>query len=66
MSAQPTAGIAVIADDEDLGRLLLAESAEQGGLRALAFDNGLAALNAALAQDVAIVLLDVDMPGMDG
>ena len=36
------------------------------GLAPLGFDNGEAALEAALSQDVAIVLLDVDMPGMDG
>jgi diguanylate cyclase (GGDEF)-like protein len=58
--------IAIIADDEDLGRLLLTETAEASGLTALSFDNGSAALEAALSQDVAIVLLDVDMPGMDG
>jgi diguanylate cyclase (GGDEF)-like protein len=58
--------IAIIADDEDLGRLLLSESAQQCGLQPLTFDNGSAALSATLAQPVAIVLLDVDMPGMDG
>jgi diguanylate cyclase (GGDEF)-like protein len=58
--------VAIIADDEDLGRLLLAETARASGLEPLAYDNGAAALDAALAQDVAIVLLDVDMPGMDG
>src|SRR5262249_51923376 len=58
--------IAIIADDEDLGRLLLAESAAECGLDARGFDNGTAALEAALSQEVAIVLLDVDMPGMDG
>ena len=58
--------IAIIADDEDLGRLLLAETATNSGLNPLAFDNGAAALEAALAHEVAIVLLDVDMPGMDG
>ena len=58
--------VAIIADDEDLGRLLLVESAAQCGLTPLAFDNGTAALEAALSQEVAIVLLDVDMPGMDG
>jgi diguanylate cyclase (GGDEF)-like protein len=67
MSAAPHTGpIAVIADDEDLGRLLLAETAEASGLKSLSFDNGSAALNAALSHEVAIVLLDVDMPGMDG
>jgi diguanylate cyclase (GGDEF)-like protein len=58
--------IAIIADDEDLGRLLLVESAAECGLEPRGFDNGTAALEAALSQDVAIVLLDVDMPGMDG
>ena len=62
----PAAPIAIIADDEDLGRLLLAETAEASGLRAVSFDDGAAALNAALSHEVAIVLLDVDMPGMDG
>jgi len=58
--------IAIIADDEDLGRLLLAESAAECGLEPLVYDNGTEALEAALSRDVAIVLLDVDMPGMDG
>ncbi len=58
--------VAIIADDEDIGRLLLAESAEQVGLAPLAYDNGAAALAAALAHGAAIVLLDVDMPGLDG
>ena len=62
----PPKAIAIIADDEDLGRLLLAETAEASGLTAQSFDNGAAALEAALSREVAIVLLDVDMPGMDG
>jgi diguanylate cyclase (GGDEF)-like protein len=66
VSELPARPIAIIADDEDLGRLLLAETAVASGLTPLSFDNGVAALKAALAHDVAIVLLDVDMPGMDG
>src|SRR6202048_1763004 len=67
MSRGPQEGpLAIIADDEELGRLLLAESAAATGLSVLAFDNGRAALEASLSQDVAVVLLDVDMPGMDG
>lgn len=62
----PTAGIAIVADDEDLGRLLLCEAVTQSGLTPRAYDNGAAALEGALAQNVAIVLLDVDMPGLDG
>jgi diguanylate cyclase (GGDEF)-like protein len=58
--------IAIVADDEDLGRSLLVESALASGLKALEFDNGPAALEAALTYEIAIVLLDVDMPGMDG
>jgi diguanylate cyclase (GGDEF)-like protein len=58
--------LAIIADDEELGRLLLAESATETGLEPRVFDNGLAALDAALSQETAIILLDVDMPGMDG
>jgi diguanylate cyclase (GGDEF)-like protein len=61
-----TGPFAIIADDEELGRLLMAESAAGSGLEPLAFDNGLAALDAALTREVAIILLDVDMPGMDG
>jgi len=44
--AQP---VAIIADDEDLGRLLLAETATASGLKPLVFDNGAAALQAALS-----------------
>jgi diguanylate cyclase (GGDEF)-like protein len=58
--------LALIADDEDTGRLLLAEAASVAGFEPLVFDNGIEALDAALTQQVAIVLLDVEMPGMDG
>jgi diguanylate cyclase (GGDEF)-like protein len=58
--------LAIIADDEDLGRVLLAESVAEVGLQSMAFGNGTDALAAALANDVTIVLLDVDMPGLDG
>ncbi|MGH8289438.1 MAG: putative bifunctional diguanylate cyclase/phosphodiesterase [Steroidobacteraceae bacterium] len=66
MAATTTGPVAIIADDEETGRLLLAESAERVGLVPLAFDNGTEALEAALAHDAAIVLLDVEMPGLDG
>jgi diguanylate cyclase len=58
--------LAIIAEDEDLGRLLLAQCAEAVGLRPMVFDNGSAALQAALTHQAAIVLLDVEMPGLDG
>ncbi len=59
-------GIAILADDESTGLVLLEESAAQVGLESLAFDNGADALAAALTNQVAIVLLDVDMPGLNG
>jgi diguanylate cyclase (GGDEF)-like protein len=65
MSA-PTPAVAIVADDEDLGRLLLSEAVTQLGLIVSAHDNGAAALETALKQNLAIVLLDVDMPGLDG
>jgi diguanylate cyclase (GGDEF)-like protein len=58
--------LAVVADDEETGRLLLAEAAIVAGFQPLEFDNGADALEAALAHEVAIVLLDVEMPGMGG
>ncbi len=58
--------LAIIADDEDLGRVLLGESAAAVGLESLEFADGASALQAALTNEVAIVLLDVDMPGLNG
>ena len=64
MHSQP--GFAIIADDESTGRVLLEESVAQAGLQALSFDNGTDALACAQRNHVAIVLLDVDMPGLNG
>ncbi len=61
-----TKRIAIIADDEDLGRVLLEEAVATAGLACLAFADGGAALAAARENDVAIVLLDGDMPVLDG
>lgn len=57
---------AIIADDEDLGRLLLAEAATEAGMSVESFNNGTAALDAARKPGVGLILLDVDMPGLDG
>jgi diguanylate cyclase (GGDEF)-like protein len=62
-SAMP---LAIIAEDEELGRLLLGEAAAAAGLDSQCFDNGSDALAAALASSAAIALLDVSMPGLDG
>jgi diguanylate cyclase (GGDEF)-like protein len=66
MNRQDTSAVAIIAEDEDLGRLLLAESAIAAGLTPMVFDNGTAAFEAALANEAVIVLLDVEMPGLNG
>jgi len=66
MSTAAPRPVAIIADDEETGRLLLAESAEQVGLAPLVCHDGTSALEAALSHGAAIVLLDVEMPGMDG
>jgi diguanylate cyclase (GGDEF)-like protein len=66
MNATPSMPLALVADDEDTGRLLLGEAARVAGFQPLVFDNGADALEAALAHEVAIVLLDVEMPGMGG
>src|SRR5579872_4971624 len=58
--------IAIIADDEETGRMLLADSVEQVGLAPLTYDNGKEALEGALSYGAAIVLLDFEMPCMDG
>lgn len=67
MSSEPSPkSVAIIADDENLGRLLLSEAAAECQLLPRAYADGHEALQAALSMDVSIVLLDVDMPGMDG
>jgi diguanylate cyclase len=58
--------IAVIAEDEEIGRLLLAESAAAAGLEPVMFENGRDALLFVQTCDVALVFLDVEMPGLDG
>ena len=65
-ASTPSSPIAIVADDEDLGRLLLSEAVAQFGLTVSTHANGAAALAAALTANLAIVLLDVDMPGLDG
>ncbi len=62
----PSLPIAIIADDEEIGALLLAESASAAGLTPEVYGSGPAVLDAALSRDAAIILLDVEMPGMDG
>ena len=65
-TAAHKAPLAVIAEDEETGRLLLAQSAAAVGLEPIVFDNGADALTFLLTHEVAMVLLDVEMPGLNG
>jgi diguanylate cyclase (GGDEF)-like protein len=58
--------VALIADDDELMRVMLTEAVEQTGMSVIAVSDGQSALNAGLNSSFAIVLLDVDMPGMNG
>jgi adenylate cyclase len=64
MQAPP--GDILIVDDDPLNRRLLARSLEQDGHRTTSVDNGFAALTALNAGRPDIVLLDIEMPGVDG
>ena len=57
---------ALIADDDELSRLLLQETTEQAGFDTVAVADGTDALQAALSRHFDIALLDVEMPGLDG
>jgi class 3 adenylate cyclase len=64
MHADP--GNVLIVDDDPLNRRLLAKSLERDGRRTTQFDNGFAALAAIQADPPDLILLDVEMPGLDG
>lgn len=59
-------GTILIVDDDPLNRRLLAKSLENDGHRTTQFDNGFAALAAIKEDQPDLVLLDVEMPGLDG
>jgi diguanylate cyclase (GGDEF)-like protein len=66
MSTSPKRGLVLVADDDPTMRLLMLEMLAQVGLDAIEAEDGVKAL--ACYQSVApdLVLLDVEMPGMDG
>lgn len=59
-------GRVLVVDDIAANRLLLRELLEPGGHEVIEADNGIAALELAVAQPPDVVLLDVQMPGLDG
>jgi diguanylate cyclase (GGDEF)-like protein len=59
-------GTVLVADDDMTARLLLEETLTQAGLQVLLAADGKEALKLLDEEDPDLVLLDVDMPGMDG
>lgn len=59
-------GYVLIIDDEEEQRVLLVRALTRRGCEALAAEDGLRGLAAARARPPAVVLSDVNMPGLDG
>jgi adenylate cyclase len=64
MQARP--GHILIVDDDSLNRRLLTKHLEREGHRTTEVDNGFAALSAVVSERPDLVLLDIEMPGVDG
>ena len=58
--------VALIADDDELMRVMLTEAVEQAGLSVIAVGDGQSALNVGRNSAFAMALLDVEMPGVNG
>ncbi|WP_299077704.1 adenylate/guanylate cyclase domain-containing protein [uncultured Ruegeria sp.] len=59
-------GTLLIVDDNKVNRLLLSRSVEMLGHKALLAENGRVAVNLLAKQDVDLLLLDIEMPEMNG
>jgi anti-sigma regulatory factor (Ser/Thr protein kinase) len=56
----------LIADDDDVSRLILASALQKLGYEVVAAENGLKALEAFRTDDFSVLISDWLMPGMDG
>ncbi|MBR6179527.1 MAG: response regulator [Bacteroidales bacterium] len=56
----------LVVDDEYSNRLLIGSILNEAGFQAVCVSNGYEALEALKYQDFALVILDIQMPGMDG
>jgi predicted signal transduction protein with EAL and GGDEF domain/FixJ family two-component response regulator len=65
-AASPARGVVLVVDDDPMMRLLMLEMLGQVGLHAIAAENGEQAVALAQARSPGLILLDVEMPGMDG
>ena len=67
MPVPPTQrGIVLVADDDPVMRMLMLEMLSQVGLQGIEAADGEQAVNAFQTQEPDLILLDVDMPNMDG
>ena len=66
MSSEPVAVPVLLVDDDYSKRFALTRLLAPLGYDLVEADSGPAALRCVLAQDFAVILLDVRMPGMDG
>jgi len=65
-SSQPARGTVLVADDDPVMRLLMLEMLAQVGLDAIEAADGIEAVALAQSRKPDLVLMDVDMPRMDG
>ena len=65
-SSHPKRGTVLVADDDPVMRLLMLEMLAQVGLDAIEAVDGAQAVELAAAHNPDLILLDVDMPRMDG
>ena len=65
-SSQPARGAVLVADDDPVMRLLMLEMLAQVGLDAIEAQDGIEAVALARSRKPDLVLMDVDMPRMDG
>ena len=65
-SSQPARGTVLVADDDPVMRLLMLEMLAQVGLDAIEAQDGIEAVALAQSKKPDLVLMDVDMPRMDG
>ncbi|SDH42657.1 MULTISPECIES: bifunctional diguanylate cyclase/phosphodiesterase [unclassified Duganella] len=66
MATSPKRGLVLVADDDPTMRFLMLEMLTQVGLDAIEAEDGVQAVACYLRTSPDLVLLDVDMPGMDG
>ena len=66
MATSPKRGLVLVADDDPTMRLLMLEMLAQVGLDAIEAEDGVKAVACFQSVTPDLVLLDVDMPGMDG